>query len=109
MPGDCLVKVVTREFDDTEAEILYRKVELEQRPSHSFLEAPDSAQAGRTRALEGVVLRLEPKVDHRFDGIPRKSSIIISPTRVNFTQMTQSLTITKEMNTSRKKEDILCV
>ena len=52
-----LVQVVRRYLDDTEAEILYQKVESDGRDL-----------LGRER----VALRLEPNVDHRFDRIPKE-------------------------------------
>ena len=54
MPADCLVKVVGRNWDESEAEILHQKAEPEQR------EVP------RIRLQE----YLNPVVDQRFDGIP---------------------------------------
>ena len=60
-------------MDDTEPEILCEKVEPQQREPRRIRvrENTNFELAGRNPAREGrVAVRLEPEVDHRFDGIP---------------------------------------
>ena len=102
---DCLVKVDKRNLDDTEAEILYHKVASDQRepPRIVSRETSTKESAGRDPVRrELVALRLEPKVDHRCDGIPKEvlnndqaRQELISPTKTDFTLDKASLAITK--------------
>ena len=69
MPPDCLVKVVKRNLDDTEADILHEKEQLEDREVHRVKDEPIEAWKNKIRwCLENRYL----KDLNRIDGEPMK-------------------------------------
>ena len=72
VPADCLVKVVRRKLDDTEAELLYQKraPQLKEAPLIVLKETPLLGTARRD-PLRGVPVSLVSKIDPRLDGLPQ--------------------------------------
>ena len=75
--ADCLVKVVEKNLDDTEAETMSKKVEPEQLEAIRIRLRENTTLNKLLVREERVALRSEPKLDRRFHGIQKKSSIMI--------------------------------
>ena len=82
MPPDCQVKVVKRNLDDTEAEILYKKEQLEDRedPWVIFKENPAAKCGEDLIRKERIAMRLKKVIDQRSSGIPKG---VINKTRID--------------------------
>ena len=69
----CLVKVVKRNLDDTEVEVLYEKEQLAHREVHRVILKENSAAKRRRRfyTLIEISMRLKPVIAQRYDGVSK--------------------------------------
>ena len=81
-PADCSFKVVRRNLDDTEAEILCERKLSERKEAlrMKLHEAPRQEPAQKNLMRERAAIRLTPRNDHRVDGVP-KAIVDEDPTR----------------------------
>ena len=72
-PADCSFKVVRRNLDDTEAEILCERnlPERKEAPRMKVHEDPRQEPAQGNLMRERAATRLTPRNDHRVDGVPK--------------------------------------
>ena len=72
-PADCLFKVIRRNLDDTEAEILCERKLSERKEAlrMKLNEAPRQEPAQENLMRERAGIRLTPRNDHRVDGVPK--------------------------------------
>ena len=81
-PADCSFKVVRRNLDDTDVEILCERNLPERKvaPRMRVHEAPRQEPAQGNLMRERAATRLTPRNDHRVDGVPKKI-VDADPTR----------------------------
>ena len=78
----CLFKVVRRNLDDTEAEILFERTLSERKEAlHIKIHEASRQEPARGNLMgERAAIRLTPRNDHRVDGVP-KAIVDEDPTR----------------------------